>query len=228
MHLRKYTLGCTCRFVNIPERDYPMIRFHIHQKNPHKRIILNATQILSQGGLIIYPTDTIYGIGCNLHDKSALQRVYQLKHKSKFDPISIIVKDIRQASIYCKISNFAFKIMKHCLPGPFTFILPSSREIPRIMLSKRKEVGIRIPDNEVCKIILENFQYPLVNTSVNIHPDEILNDPDEIEKFYKNEVDFFLDADWLPDSQESSIVSLINDEIRVLRDGKGEISKLYV
>jgi tRNA threonylcarbamoyl adenosine modification protein (Sua5/YciO/YrdC/YwlC family) len=200
----------------------------VHQQNPHKRIILNATQILGKGGLIIYPTDTIYGIGCNLHNKSALQRVYQLKKKSKFDPISIIVRDIKQASNYCKISNFAFKIMKHCLPGPYTFILPSSREIPRIMLSKRKEVGIRIPDNEICHTILENFQYPLVNTSVNIHSDEILNDPDEIEKIYKNEVEIFLDADWLPDAQESSIVSLVNDEIKVFREGKGDINQLYI
>ena len=200
----------------------------MHQQNPHKRIILNATRILGEGGLIIYPTDTIYGIGCNLHNKSALQRVYQLKKKSKFDPISLIVRDIRQASTYCKISNFAFKIMKHCLPGPYTFILPSSREIPRIMLSKRKEVGIRIPDNETCHTILENFQYPLVNTSVNIHSDEILNDPEEIERIYKNEVEIFLDADWLPDAQESSIVSLINDEIKILREGKGDINQLYI
>jgi tRNA threonylcarbamoyl adenosine modification protein (Sua5/YciO/YrdC/YwlC family) len=204
-----------------------VVRFHIHQKNPHKRIILNTTRLLEEGGLVIYPTDTVYGIGCNLYDKSALQRVYNIKHKSKFDPISVIVKDIRQASNYSKISNFAFKIMKHCLPGPYTFILPSSREIPRIMLSKRKEVGIRIPDSEVCQAILENFKYPLVNTSVNVNPDEILNNPDTIEQRYRNDVDLFLDADFLPDAQESSIVSLINDEIKVLREGKGDINKLY-
>ena len=204
-----------------------MIRFHVHQKNPHKRIILNTTHALGEGGLIIYPTDTVYGIGCNLYNKTALQRVYQLKKKSKFDPISIIVKDIRQASIYSKISNFAFKLMKHCLPGPFTFILPSSREIPRIMLSKRKEVGIRIPDNEVCQAILENFDFPLVNTSVNTFPDELLNDPDEIERRYKNDIDIFLDAEWLPDAQESTIVSLIDDQIKILREGKGDIDKLY-
>lgn len=203
-----------------------MVRFHIHLKNPHTRLILNAVAILEDGGLLIYPTDTVYGIGCNLYKKSALQKLYNLKKKSKFEPISIIVKDIQQASRYARISNFAFKIMRRCLPGPYTFILPSRGEIPKIMLSKRKEVGIRIPDNEVCQALLENAHFPLVNTSVNVGPAELLNDPDEIERRYFNMVDMMLDADWLHDAEESTVVSLINDDIKILREGKGNLQKI--
>ncbi len=203
-----------------------MVRFHIHLKNPHTRLILNAVTILENGGLLIYPTDTVYGIGCSLYDKTAIQKLYSLKKKNKFKPLSIIVKNIQQASNYARISNFAFKLMRHCLPGPYTFILPSGREIPKIMLSRRKEVGIRIPDNEVCHALLENVPFPLVNTSVNLDPDELLNDPDEIERRYFNAVDMMLDADWLPDAEESTVVSLINDEINILRNGKGDLQKI--
>jgi tRNA threonylcarbamoyl adenosine modification protein (Sua5/YciO/YrdC/YwlC family) len=203
-----------------------MVRFHIHLRNPHTRLILNAVAILENGGILIYPTDTVYGIGCSLYNKNALQKLYNLKKKSKFEPISIIVKDIQQASRYARISNFAFKIMRRCLPGPFTFILPSRGEIPKIMLSKRKEVGIRIPDNEVCHALLENANFALVNTSVNVDPAELLNDPDEIERRYFNRVDMMLDADWLSDAEESTVVSLINDEIKILREGKGNLQKI--
>ncbi len=188
---------------------------------------MNAVNIFRNGGLIIYPTDTVYGIGCSLYNKSALERLYRLKKKSKFDPISILVKDIRQASLYARISNNSFKVMKRCLPGPYTFILPSSREIPKIMLSKRKEVGIRIPDNEVCHEILNNFEHPIVNTSVNIFPDELLNDPEEIQKRYEHQVELMLDADWLPNAQESTVLNLTGDEVAVLRHGKGDLEKVF-
>ena len=191
------------------------------------RIIHNAVDVLTAGGLIIYPTDTVYGLGCSLYNKHALEKIYFIKGKSKFDPVSVIVKDIRQASLYARISNYAYHVMRHCSPGPYTFILPSTREIPKIMLSKRKEIGIRIPDNEVCHDLVENLGHPLVSTSVNIDPSEILNDPDEIENRYKNQVDLMLDADWLTDALESTVVSLINDDLQVLRKGKGDVQKLY-
>ncbi len=204
-----------------------MLRLPVHVMNPHKRSIMNAIKALENGELIIYPTDTVYGIGCNLYNKRALERLYVLKKKSKFDPISLIVENIKEASLYARISNFAFRILRHCLPGPYTFILPSTREIPKIMLSKRKEVGIRIPDNTVCSTLLKNFEYPLVNTSVNIEVGELLNDPDEIERIYKNNVALMLDAEWLPDAEESTVVSLIDDKIDILREGKGNVQKLY-
>lgn len=205
-----------------------MERFQIHHKNPHKRVIAKAVEVLQNGGLIIYPTDTVYGIGCNLYNKTALEKLYALKKKTKFDPISLIVKDIQQASSYVRISNFAYKILRRCLPGPYTFILPSGREIPKIMLSRRKEVGIRVPDNEVCLALLDAHPSPLVNTSVNLQPDELLNNPDDIERLYKHAVDLMLDVGWIPDAQESTVVSLVGDELKVLREGKGKLDQLFI
>ncbi len=204
-----------------------MIRYDVHMENPEKRAISKAVEMLGDGGVIVYPTDTVYGIGCDLYNKRALERIYRLKGKSKFDPVSLILKDIHQASFYARISNYAYRLLRHCLPGPYTFILPATREIPRTMLSKRKEVGIRIPDNTVCRMLLEEFGHPLVNTSVNQAPGELLNNPNEIETRYGNEVNLMLDGDWLPEAMESTVVSLIDDEVRILREGKGDLEKLF-
>jgi tRNA threonylcarbamoyl adenosine modification protein (Sua5/YciO/YrdC/YwlC family) len=204
-----------------------MIRFKIHPENPNIRSIKKAVEVLKGGGLIIYPTDTVYGIGCNLYIKSALEKLYRLKGKSKFDPVSIIVKDIRQASFYAKISNYSYRVMKHCLPGPYTFILPATREIPKIMLSKRKEVGIRIPDFNVCRELINSLEKPIVNTSVNLNADLMLNNPEEIERQYLHKVDLMLDVGWLSDAIESTVSSLVGDNLNILREGKGDISKLF-
>ncbi|OPX33139.1 threonylcarbamoyl-AMP synthase [candidate division KSB1 bacterium 4484_188] len=198
----------------------------IHTENPNPRTINQAVKVLENGGLLIYPTDTVYGIGCNVYNKKALEHLYRLKGKSKFDPVSLVVLNIQQASRYARISNFAYRILRHCLPGPYTFILPATREIPKLMLSRRKEVGIRIPDCNVSKALLEALNYPLVNTSVSMSAEELLNDPVEIEDRYYSEVSMFLNAGWLPNPIESTIVSLVNDEVEVLREGKGDINRL--
>ncbi len=203
-----------------------MLRFKVHLENPHHRSIDKAVEALNNGDLIIYPTDTVYGIGCDLHNKKALEAVYRLKAKSKFDPVSVIVQDIKQASQYARISNFAYRVMRHCLPGPYTFILPATREIPKIMLSKRKEVGIRIPVNNVVGALLDAFQRPLVNTSVTMSDEDILIDPDEMETRYNYSVNLMLDAGFLEDPIESTVVSLIDDEIGIIREGKGDIQKV--
>ena len=198
----------------------------IHTENPNPRTINQAVKVLENGGLLIYPTDTVYGIGCNVYNKKALEHLYRLKGKSKFDPVSLVVLNIQQASRYARISNFAYRILRHLLPGPYTFILPATREIPKLMLSRRKEVGIRIPDCNVSKALLEALNYPLVNTSVSMSAEELLNDPVEIEDRYYSEVSMFLNAGWLPNPIESTIVSLVNDEVEVLREGKGDINRL--
>ncbi|GAB4335725.1 MAG: L-threonylcarbamoyladenylate synthase [Calditrichia bacterium] len=204
-----------------------MIRLELHPENPQQRALKKAAEIVANGGLIIYPTDTQYGIGCDLYNKNALEKLYHLKHKSKFDPISVMVSDIREASKYAKISNYAYRVLKHCTPGPYTFILPASREIPRVMLSRRKEVGIRLPESEVCLELVKLLGNPLVNTSVTFHEDEVLNDPDEIATRYGNDVDVFLDMGWLEEVEESTIVSLLENEPEILRRGKGDPEKVF-
>ena len=205
-----------------------MLRYKIHTENPHQRALNHAKDILEEGGIIIYPTDTYYGLGCNVYHKKALEKLYWLKGKSKFDPVSLIVADMQQASQFAKISNHVFRIMKHCLPGPYTFILPATREIPKIMLSKRKEVGIRIPDCTVSHALIETLGKPLINTSINMFGVGAMLDPDAIEQHYDSQVDLFLDAGWLEDYEESTVVSLIDDEMEILREGKGSLENLYI
>jgi len=205
-----------------------MIRYRVHLENPHRRSIQKAIEALENGQLIIYPTDTVYGIGCSINNKSAIENIYRLKGKSKFDPMSIVCSSIRQASNYVKISNHAYKILRRCFPGPYTFILEATREIPRLMLSKRKEMGIRIPDNRVAIETVNVLGHAILNTSVNIEGNEILNNPDAIaDRFYRR-VEIMLDGGILPDAEESTVISLVNDSLEVIRAGKGDLQKLNI
>lgn len=205
-----------------------MLRFKVHLETPHKRSIRKAVEALQNGQLIIYPTDTVYGIGCSLYEKKAIERLYQIKGKSKHEPMSIICNSIRQASRYARISTAAFRLLKRCFPGPYTIILEASREIPRLLLTSRKEVGIRIPDSPVCQELIDQFGPPVVNSSVNQRPDELLNEPDDIAARYGKVVDVMLDAGPLPDARESTVLKIIDDEVEIIREGKGDLQRLYL
>lgn len=205
-----------------------MIRYKVHLETPHKRSIQKAIEALQNGRLIIYPTDTVYGIGCSIHQKQAIENIYRLKGKSKFDPMSIICSSIQQASAYVKISNNAYKVLRRCFPGPFTVILEARREIPKLMLSRRKEVGIRIPDNNVATEIVNNLNHPILNTSVNLDGAEIVNNPDFIAERFEGKVEVLLDGGNLPDAEESSVIRLVDDTIEIIREGKGDLRRLYI
>ncbi len=204
-----------------------MIRFKVFADTPHIRSITKAVQALQAGHLIVYPTDTVYGLGGSIYQKHAIEKIYRFKGKSKHDPLSVICDSIQQAAQYGKISNFAFRIIKRCTPGPYTFILEATREIPKLMLTRRKEVGIRIPDSAVVRNIVQTLGHPLVNSSITLREDELLNDPDEIASRYEHVVEVFLDAGPLPDPQDSTIVKLTNDEVEILREGKGDLDCLF-
>lgn len=205
-----------------------MIRYKVHLENPHKRSIQKAIEALENDEMVIYPTDTVYGIGCSINKKAAIENIYRLKGKSKFDPMSIICSSIQQASNYVKISNFTYKFLRRCFPGPFTVILEATREIPKLMLAKRKEIGIRIPDNKVPIEIVENLEHAILNTSVNLTGNEILNDPDLIVERFQGKIGVMLDGGILPNANESTVVRVRDDMIEVLREGKGDLEKLYI
>jgi tRNA threonylcarbamoyl adenosine modification protein (Sua5/YciO/YrdC/YwlC family) len=205
-----------------------MVRYKVHLEDPHKRSIQKAIEALEDSELIIYPTDTVYGIGCSINSKQAIEKIYRLKGKSKFEPMSIICGSIQQASTYAKISNFSYKILRRCFPGPFTIILEATREIPKLMLSKRKEIGIRIPDSQVTKSIVDNLGHAILNTSVNLHHDEILNDPDLIFEQFDDKVELMLDGDVLPEAEESTVIKLIDNTVEIIREGKGNLLNLNI
>ncbi len=204
-----------------------MVRFKVYADTPHKRSIDRAVAALKEGQLIIYPTDTVYGLGGDLFQKRAIEQIYRIKGKTKYEPLSIICHSIQQASQYGKISNFAFRIIKRCTPGPYTFILEATREIPKLMLSRRKEVGIRIPDSAVVQAIVASLGHPLVNSSITLQEDEVLNDPDEIARRFEHQVAVLLDAGTLPDPRDSTIVKMMHQEIEIIREGKGDLDCLY-
>ncbi|MFQ5583035.1 MAG: L-threonylcarbamoyladenylate synthase [Calditrichia bacterium] len=205
-----------------------MITYEIHPENPHKRYIQKAVEALESGQLVIYPTDTVYGLGCSINNKQAIERIYKIKGKSKFTPMSIICSSIRDAAKYARISNFAFRVMKRCFPGPFTVVLEATREIPKLMLTRQKEIGIRIPDNKVVIEIVELLGHPIITSSINIPGEEILNDPEKIIEIYSGKVDLLLDTGPLPEPVPSTVLRIEDNNVEILREGKGDPARINI
>jgi len=198
--------------------------YRINPQNPQKRLIAKAVDILKTGGVIAYPTDTIYGFGCDILNKKAIQRIYQIKKRDRSKPFSFICSDLKNISEYAQVSDYAYKTMKRLLPGPYTFILPGTKLVPKIMLTKRKTVGIRVPNNNICLAIVEALGHPIISTSVGWSGREVLSDPQQIEETFGSQIDLTIDGGILP-NQPSSIISLLDDLPEVIRAGLGEVSQ---
>ena len=194
----------------------------INPHNPQKRLIRRAVEILSNGGIIAYPTDTYYGIGCDILNKKAIARVYQLKRRSKHKPFSFICSDLKNISQYAQVTNYAYKTMKRLLPGPYTFILRGSRLVPKIMLTKRKTAGIRVPDHAICLAIVRELGHPILSTSATDPDGVILESLVEIEERLGHALDLIISGGPVP-SKPSSVVSLIDDAPEIIREGQGEV-----
>ncbi|NIQ89740.1 MAG: threonylcarbamoyl-AMP synthase [Desulfobacterales bacterium] len=195
----------------------------INPHNPQKRLIRRAVEILLNGGVIAYPTDTYYGIGCDIFNKNAIARVYQLKRRPKHKPFSFICSDFKNISQYAQVTNYAFKTMKRLLPGPYTFILQGSRLVPKIMLTKRKTAGIRVPDNAICLAMVQELGHPVLSTSATGPDGIILESLIEIEERLGHALDLVIDGGPVP-SKPSSVVSLIDDSPEIIREGQGDVS----
>jgi len=200
-----------------------------HPENPEQRKIDNVVQVLKNGGIIIYPTDTIYGIGCDLFNKKAVAKLVQiLGIKSKHLNLSFICSDISQVSEYVKqLPNEVFKVMKKALPGPYTFILPSSSNVPKILDINKKTVGIRVPDNLITTSIVETLGNPIISASIR-DEDEIVEyttDPELIYERYSAKVDIVIDGGY-GNNTASTILDCTGDSIEVTREGAGDLSVL--
>ena len=201
------------------------MRIVINRDFPQQRLIKKVVQILKDGGVIAYPTDTIYGIGCDIFNKKGIEKIYQIKKREKNKPMSFICADLSDISQYAIVSNYAYRIMRKCLPGPYTFILEASSKTPKKIMSKRKTVGIRIPDHKICLAIVTELGHPLITTSANISTEEELNNPDDIEDKLGSSLGLIIDEGPLI-SEPSTIVDLTGDSPAVLREGKGNINKI--
>lgn len=204
---------------------YPK-RVEINRENPQLRWISRAVEILKDGGVLVYPTDSRYGLGCDIFQKRAMERIYRLKKKDFHHPLSLIFPDLKNLSRYVHISNPNYKILKRCLPGPFTFILEATREIPKIMLTKRRTLGIRIPDEPIVLQLTSALENPIVNSSVTSESDELMNDAEVIESKIGHAVDMILDGGTII-SEPSTIIDLTGEEPVLVRQGKGDISLVF-
>jgi len=197
----------------------------IHPVNPEARLIRKAVDVLRAGGVIIYPTDTVYGMGCSADNKNAIERIHLIKRQREDKPFSFVCSDLKHISEYAHVSNQAFKIMKHLIPGPYTFVLPAARmrSLPRILVSKRKTVGIRVPDSPTTLALVKELGHPILSTSVTLQNGDLLNDPDRIAENFNNLVELIIDGGNLT-SDPSSVIDLTGDEPRVIRAGAGDVS----
>ena len=195
----------------------------INPENPQPRLISKVTDILKKGGVIAYPTDTFYGIGCDIMNKKAIERIYQIKQRDKKQPFSFICSDLKHIRDYAKISNFAYRNMKRLLPGPYTFILQGSKMVPKIMLTKRKTAGIRVPDNKIALAIASELGHPVLSTSATDPDGKIFEDPSLLHDCFLKTIEVVIDAGPVPGTA-SSVVSLMNDIPEIIRYGAGDVS----
>jgi tRNA threonylcarbamoyl adenosine modification protein (Sua5/YciO/YrdC/YwlC family) len=198
----------------------------IYPENPNPRDVQTVIECLKDGGIIIYPTDTVYGMGCDIFKNKSVEKIALIKGiKVEKTNFSFICYDLSHLSDFCKpISNSTYKLMKKALPGPFTFILDANNNVPKLFQSKRKTVGIRIPDNNIARIIVNELGNPIMSTSIHDEDDviEYTTDPELIYEKWGEIVDIVIDGGY-GDNEPSTVVSCINDEIDVIRQGKGMI-----
>lgn len=196
----------------------------IYPENPDQRKIDEVVKHLRNGEIIIYPTDTVYSMGCSTLSEKAIEKLCRIKGiKPSQNNFSIVCEDLSNISQYCKVSNFAFKILKKNLPGPFTFILPTTNDLPKILLN-RKTIGIRVPDHPIPHALTKALGAPLITTSVKDDVDDIIEYPNEIEQIYEqnqNKVDLIIDGGWA-NIIPSTVVDLTNDEVIIVREGAEE------
>jgi tRNA threonylcarbamoyl adenosine modification protein (Sua5/YciO/YrdC/YwlC family) len=195
----------------------------INPENPQERLLRQAVDVLTGGGLIAYPTDTCYAVGCDLYNTKGIAKIYQLKRRPLNKPFSFICADLKNISEYALVGNFAYKTMKRLLPGPYTFILEASRLVPKILQTKRHTVGIRVPDHPIALGLVRLLGHPIISTSASLPESPVESDPYEIAERFKPHLSLIIDAGIILPAP-SSIISLFDDVPEVIREGKGSVA----
>jgi len=197
----------------------------IDLEHPHKRLLLHAVTILKNGGLIVYPTDTIYGLGADLFNKEAMARIFKLKKTSRQKLLSFICPDLAAVAEWAYVPTSAYRTMRRITPGKYTFILRASKEVPKILLQKRATVGVRIPDSAVALGLVRELGRPLLSTSVPQGEDAYYTDPMVIADTFRHDIDLILDAGILA-NQPSTIVDFSGQVPAIIRHGAGATEPL--
>jgi tRNA threonylcarbamoyl adenosine modification protein (Sua5/YciO/YrdC/YwlC family) len=199
--------------------------FQIHPDNPQARLVRQAADIIRSGGVVIYPTDSAYAIGCQIGDKSALDRIRRIRKLDDRHNFTLVCRDLSEIATYARVDNTVYRLLKHCTPGPYTFILRATSEVPRrLMHAKRKTVGLRVPDNAIAQALLADLGEPMMSVTLIMPGDEYpLIDPYEIRELLQNEVDLVIDGGYCG-MEATTVVDLVDEAPLVMRAGKGDIA----
>lgn len=199
----------------------------IDPKHPQPRLVDRAVTTLAEGGLVAFPTDTYYGIGCDLFDKRAIERIYQLKQLPRTHELSFICADLAEVSRYAMVDNAAYRVLRRKTPGPYTFILPATRIVPDLVVRRQKTVGVRIPDSPIALEIVRKLEHPVISTSAATPGGEVLIDPKDIKEQLGHALELILDGGYKP-NEPSTVIDLSGPQPVVVRHGKGEVGDLAV
>jgi len=205
-----------------------MLRLHVKPETPQPRHLARVVELLRSGAIAVYPTDTTYGMGCDIYNKRSIDRIYFLKGLNKKHRLSFLCSDLSQVARYAVVEDRNYRILRHHVPGPYTFVLPATREVPRILQSKTRTVGIRIPSSPVANALIAGLGHPIITTTVGRVIDaqaSHTNDPDEIARIFGKSLEVLLDGGPLY-GEPSSVIDLIGDEPVILRKGSGDLSWL--
>lgn len=199
--------------------------FQIHPENPQKRLITQAVDIVRKGGVIAYPTDSAYALGCHIGDKSALETIRRIRKLDDKHNFTLVCRDLSELATYARVDNSVFRVIKNLTPGAYTFILEATNEVPRRLLHpKRRTIGIRVPDNRIALALLEELGEPLMSVTLQLPGEELpLIDPYEIRERLEHELDLVIDGGFCG-LEPTSVVDLSGDEVQILRRGKGDLN----
>ncbi|GAB3033321.1 L-threonylcarbamoyladenylate synthase [Bowmanella dokdonensis] len=199
--------------------------FEVHPVNPQLRLIKQACEMIHQGAVVVYPTDSGYAIGCHIDDKAALERICRIRDIGKDHNFTLMCRDMSELSVYARVDNQAFRQIKNNTPGPYTFILKATKEVPkRLQNPKRKTIGIRVPDNAIALALLEQLGEPLMSTSLILPGNQMTeSDPEEIRGRLEKQVDLIIDGGSLGE-HPTTVLDLSEGECIILREGEGDVS----
>lgn len=197
--------------------------FQVHPENPQPRLVRRAVEILLEGGVIVYPTDSSYALGCQIGEKSAMERIRRIRRLDDKHNFTLVCRDLSEITTYAKIDNQAFRLLKTLTPGPYTFIHEATKQVPRRLLHpKRKTIGIRVPDNEICRALLGELDQPILSTTLILPDDDLpLTDPYEMREILDKHVDLVIDGGFCG-MEPTTVVDMTADPPAVERQGKGD------
>lgn len=199
--------------------------FEIHPVNPQPRLIAQVVDIVRGGGVIVYPTDSSYALGCHLGDKSAVERIRAIRQLDEKHNLTLVCRDLSQIATYAQVSNSAYRVLRHLTPGAYTFLLDATREVPRrLQHPRRKTIGIRVPDHVVTQALLDTLGEPMISTTLQMPGDEVpLSEPEEIKDRLRHFVDAIVDEGYCA-PEFTSMIDLSGEAPVVIRHGKGDVS----